>query len=127
MSLIPEELKYSKEHEWIQVADNEATLGITDYAQNELTDIIFVELPEVNRGVKKGEVIGVVESVKSVSELVSPLSGQIKEVNKELEASPELVNKEPYGKGWIIVITAENPEEISDLLSSEDYRKHLGE
>lgn len=127
MSLIPEELKYSKEHEWIRVADNEATIGVTDYAQNELTDIIFVELPEVNRGVKKGEVIGVVESVKSVSELVSPLNGQIKEVNKELEASPELVNKEPYGKGWIIVITAENPEEISDLLSSEDYRKHLGE
>jgi len=127
MSLIPEELKYSKEHEWIRVADNEATLGVTDYAQNELTDIIFVELPEVSRVVKKGEVIGVVESVKSVSELISPLSGQIKEVNKELEASPELVNKEPYGKGWVLILTAENPEEISELLSSEDYRKHLGE
>lgn len=127
MSLIPNELKYTKEHEYVRIKDNEATIGLTDYAQNELTDVIFVEMPEVDKVVKKGEAIGAVESVKSVSEMFSPLSGKIRAVNSELEKSPELINKEPYDKGWIVIIEIVNPAEVDELLSSEDYKKQLGE
>ncbi len=127
MSQIPDEFKYSKDHEWIRIEGNEATIGITDYAQNELTDVIFVELPEVNKSVKKGEIIGVVESVKSVAEMFSPFNGQIKEVNNELESNPELINQEPYGKGWIAILSISDLDEVGTLISSEEYRKHVGE
>ncbi|MCK5548476.1 MAG: glycine cleavage system protein GcvH [Thermoplasmata archaeon] len=127
MSQIPNELRYTKEHEWVKVTDNEATIGITDHAQNELTDIIFVELPEQDRKIKKGEAMGAVESVKSVSELFSPVNGQVKQVNNELEQSPDMVNKEPYGKGWLIVLTLDDSNEAADLMSADDYKKLIGE
>jgi glycine cleavage system H protein len=127
MSQIPSDLKYTKQHEWVRIKDNEATIGITDYAQNELTDIVFIEMPELNKEVKKGEILGVVESVKSVSEVFSPFNGKVKAINNDLADSPELINKEPYGNGWILVLSLEKKDEADELLSPEDYRQELGE
>lgn len=125
MTNIPDDIRYTKEHEWVKIEDKKATIGLTDHAQNELTDIIFVELPEVNKKVKKGDVIGAVESVKSVAEIFSPVSGQIAEVDQELENSPDKINKDPYGEGWIVVLTMDDPNEANDLLSPEDYAKFV--
>jgi glycine cleavage system H protein len=127
MSLIPDELKYTKGHEWIRITNGEATLGITDYAQNELTDVIFVELPETGKKFKKGEIIAVVESVKSVSEMAVPFDCEVKDVNKDLDSSPEMLNQEPYGGGWLVTVTMEDAEQSSELLSSAEYKAHLGE
>ena len=127
MSKISSELKYTKDHEWVRISHNEVVVGITDHAQNELTDIIFVELPKPGQVVKKGEVVCVVESVKSVSEVFSPVTGKVKEGNEKLERAPELVNKDPYGDGWLASIVVEDAGELEGLMSAEEYKKHLGE
>jgi len=121
---IPTGLLYTKEHEWVLVEDDLATLGITDYAQSELGDIVFVELPEVGDEVEAAESFGTIEAVKTVSELFSPVTGTVVEVNEALADSPDLVNKDPYGEGWMIKVKyTEIPEE--DLLSAAEYKKMI--
>ncbi|RMG65973.1 MAG: glycine cleavage system protein GcvH [Calditrichaeota bacterium] len=122
---LPEELYYTKDHEWARVEGDTATVGITDYAQSELGDIVYVELPEVGTTVKQGESFGTIEAVKAVSDLYAPLSGEVTEVNTNLEDSPELVNQDPYGAGWMIKIKISNPDEVNNLLSKADYEKLL--
>ena len=122
---VPEDLKYTDTHEWLKVEGDIAKVGITDHAQEELTDIVFVELPETNKEVKKGEELCVVESVKSVSEIYSPISGKVIKVNKGLEDSPETVNESPYDEGWLVEIQLSDKSEIDGLLSSDDYKKNI--
>jgi len=124
---LPKELRYSKEHEWVKVDGNKVRIGITDFAQSELGDIVFVELPEVGAEVKADEPFGSVESVKTVSELYAPVSGTVVEINNELEGSPENVNDSPYEDGWMIVVEMSNPSELDQLLSAEDYEKMVSE
>ena len=116
-------LKYTKEHEWIKIKDDIAVIGISDHAQAELTDIVFVELPEVGKEIKKGEEFCVVESVKSVSEIYAPLSGKIVKVNNTLEDSPEVINESPYDEGWLVELEISDKSEVSDLLDVEAYKK----
>jgi glycine cleavage system H protein len=126
MSHIPEDLKYSKDHEWIRMEDDfNATCGITDHAQEMLTDIVFVELPEVGMDIGAGEQVAVVESVKAVSNVYSPVSGRVSEVNAALEESPELVNSDPYGGGWIFKLEVKNKAELDDLMNAEKYSEHV--
>jgi glycine cleavage system H protein len=120
---LPKELKYSEEHEWVRVEGNKAYIGITDFAQSELGDIVFVELPEDGDDVEQDQPFGSVESVKTVSELYAPLSGKILEVNTELEDAPELVNESPYEKAWMIVIEMSDESELDKLMSAEAYEK----
>jgi len=127
MSNVMPDLKYTKDHEWVKVEGNLARIGITDHAQAELTEIVFVELPSVGKDVSKATVLGNVESVKTVSEVFSPVSGTVKEKNDKLVDSPELLNKDPYGQGWIAAVEMSNPDDLSELMSAEDYRKLLGE
>ena len=117
----PDDLKYTETHEWIRSEGEIATVGITDFAQDSLGDIVFLELPEPGTIFQQGETVGVVESVKTVSDIMAPVSGEIKEVNSGLESSPESVNKDPYGKGWLFKISLANTDEITSLLSSSDY------
>ncbi len=117
--------KYSKEHEWIRIDGDIATIGITDYAQDQLTDIVFVELPEVGKRIEQNGNLCVVESVKSVSDIFSPISGEIVEVNKSLEDSPELVNNGPFEGGWIAKLKIKNEAELDQLMSVEEYNKFL--
>jgi glycine cleavage system H protein len=124
---IPKELKYSKEHEWVRVEGNKAYIGITDFAQSELGDIVFVELPEVGDEVQADEPFGSVESVKTVSELYAPVSGKVLEVNAALTDSPELVNESPYDKAWMIVVEMSNSDELNALLDAEAYEKLISE
>ncbi len=119
---IPDDIKYTKEHEWIKVQGNEAIVGITDYAQGELGDIVFLEIETVGEELGKDEVFGTVEAVKTVSDLFMPVSGKVLEINTKLEGTPELVNKDPYGEGWLIKITVKNPEELDELLDSDGYK-----
>ena len=119
----PEELKYTKNHLWVYIEGDSATAGLTDYAQQELGDIVFVEMPDVGKEVKKDETIGTVESVKSVSDIQAPLSGKIVEINKVLEDTPETINRDPYGEGWIIKMTISNPDEINELMDMDAYNK----
>ena len=121
--MIPKELRYTKEHEWVKVEGNMATVGITDHAQSELGDIVFVELPEIGKKVKQMAEFGVVESVKTVSNLYSPVSGTVDAVNEDLSSTPETINKDPYQKGWIIKVKMENQGEIKALLDAEGYEK----
>jgi len=124
--VVPENLYYTKEHEWLKIEDDTATMGITDYAQKSLHEIVFVDLPEIKKKVRQMEPIGTVESVKAVSEIYTPISGEIIEVNKELNEKPELVNQDPYGKGWIAKIRLENLDnEIKNLLTPQQYREYL--
>jgi glycine cleavage system H protein len=118
---LPTELKYSEEHEWVRIEGNKAYIGITYFAQSELGDIVFVELPEEGDDVEQNQSFGSVESVKTVSELYAPISGKVIEVNNELEDAPELVNEAPYEKGWMIVVEMSNPSELDKLLSAEAY------
>ena len=127
MSTIPENLKYTKDHEWTRVEGSRATIGITDHAQDQLTDVVFVELPSVGRVVKAGDVLGTVESVKAVSEIFSPLSGRVVDVNRALEDVPEVVNADPYGKGWMVVLEVADPGEGTNLMDAAAYRKQVGE
>ena len=117
----PENLKYTKDHEWLRMEGDTGVVGITDHAQHELGDVVFVELPEVGRSVNAGEAFGSVESVKAVSEVYCPVSGEIIEVNQKLADKPELLNSEPYGAGWILKIKIKNPGEQAKLLSAADY------
>lgn len=125
---LPEELRYTKEHEWIKKeGDNKVRIGITDFAQNELGDIVFVELPEVDDTIDADDSFGSVESVKTVSELYAPVSGTVLEVNEELEDSPELVNESPYENAWMIVVELNDPSEWDNLLSAEEYKAIIEE
>ena len=124
---VPEELKYTEEHEWVKVEGDIAIVGITDFAQNELSDIVYVELPEVGKNIKKGDVIATVEAVKTVADVYSPVSGEIIEVNEKLKDEPSIINNDPYGEGWIAKVKMENPEEISALLDHEAYTKLIEE
>ena len=118
-------LKYTETHEWLKIKGNKALVGITDHAQSELTDIVFVELPEVGKEIKKGEELCVVESVKSVSEIYAPLSGNVVNVNKKLDDSPEIVNESPYDDGWLVEIEIKDKSEIDGLLDAESYKKMI--
>ena len=122
-----ENLLYTKEHEWVKVEDNQALVGITDYAQKELGDIVFVELPAINEELEQSKRFGVVESVKTVSDLYSPLTGKIIEINKILETEPEMVNASPFEKGWMLKLEIKDKEEIKNLLSVADYKKFVDE
>ena len=126
MSDIPSDLKYTKSHEWVRVSGDTATVGITDHAQHELTDVVFVELPEPGRKVKAGEACAVVESVKTASDIYSPVSGEIVALNQPVTDNPALVNTEPYAGGWFFKIKLSNPAELNALLSPEDYKKQIG-
>lgn len=126
MGKIPAELKYAKSHEWLRVSGTEAVVGITDHAQHELTDIVFVELPQVGRKVKAGESCAVVESVKTASDIYSPVSGEILETNKAVVDDPALVNNQPYDQGWFFKIRLANPGELDPLLSADQYRAQVG-
>jgi glycine cleavage system H protein len=122
---IPSNLRYSTEDEWTRTESGRVTIGVTDYAQSQLGDIVFVELPEVGRSVEKGEPFGVIESVKAVSDLYAPISGEIVEVNTDLAERPEVVNEDCYGDGWMIVIEPEEDAEVEALLDADAYREHL--
>jgi len=126
MSDIPNDLKYTKSHEWVRVAGDTATIGISDHAQAELTDIVFVELPEAGRKVKAGEACAVVESVKTASDIYAPVSGEILESNKTVVDDPSLVNKEPYAGGWFFKIKLTNPTEANSLMTPEQYKAQVG-
>jgi len=122
---IPADLKYTKDHEWVKVEGDIATVGITDFAQGELGDIVYVDVDTLDEEVEKDDVFGTVEAVKTVSDLFMPLSGEVIEFNEELEDEPEVVNKDPYGKGWMIKIKISDSSEIDDLLSAEEYKESL--
>jgi len=125
MSSVPADLKYAKSHEWVRVSGNVATIGITDHAQHELTDVVFVELPLAGRKVKAGESCAVVESVKTASDIYSPVSGEILELNKAVIDSPALVNNQPYAEGWFYKIQLSNPAELDQLLDPQQYRAQI--
>ncbi len=120
---VREDLKYTKSHDWIKIKDDIAVVGITDHAQAELTDIVFVELPEAGKEVKKGEEICVVESVKSVSEIYAPVSGKIVNVNSKLDDSPEIINESPYDDGWLVELEISDKSEVDSLLDAAEYKK----
>ena len=123
---IPEDLKYTKDHEWIRVEGNMATVGITDYAQNELGDIVYVDVETDGEVLAQEDVFGSIEAVKTVSDLFLPASGTVTEFNAVLDSAPELVNKDPYGEGWIIKVSLSKPEELDTLLSPAQYREMIG-
>ena len=122
----PADLKYTKDHEWVKISGSEATIGITDFAQRELGDIVYVDVNTVGETVDKEAVFGTVEAVKTVSDLFMPLTGEVLEVNKSIDSAPESVNTDPYGNGWMIKIKFTNAEELKELLSVEDYKKLIG-
>jgi len=122
---ILDELYYTKEHIWVKIENDVATIGITDYAQSQLGDVVFIELPEVGREVESGEVIATVESIKAVSEIYSPLTGKIISINEDLANEPSLLNSDPYGDGWICDIQIKDLTEIEDLMTADDYRAYL--
>ncbi len=126
MSNVPSDLKYTKSHEWVRANGNTATVGITDHAQHELTDIVFVELPEAGRSLHAGEACAVVESVKTASDIYAPVSGEILEANKSVVDDPALTNTEPYTGGWLFKIKLSNPAELNSLLSPEQYQAQIG-
>ena len=127
MSEIPTELFYTKEHEWIRMDGDIATIGITDHAQDALTDIVYIELPEEGEMLDDMGEFAIVESVKSASPIFAPLAGEITAVNMDLEDTPELMNSSPYGDGWIVKMNLSNPDDVSTLMSADDYRSMLGE
>lgn len=125
--MIPEGLKYSKEHEWVNIEGDTVTIGITDYAQGELGDIVFVELPSVGTKVEYMQPFGTIEAVKAVSDIFSPVTGEIVEVNTALEADAGIVNSDPYGSGWIIKVKIEDGSELDQLLDAAEYQEHIGQ
>ena len=127
MSNVPSELKFLSSHEWVLVEGDVATIGVPDYAQELLGDLVFVELPEVGSSVSAGDSVGVIESVKAASDTYAPVSGEITEVNDELEDSPERINDDPYGDGWMYRIKMEDPEEVGDLLDADAYTDSIAE
>ncbi len=127
MSEVPDELRYTKEHEWIRIEGDNVVIGVTDYAQDALTDVVWVELPEIGSVVGSMESFASVESVKSVSEIYAPVSGEVLEVNDSLEDSPEQINEDPYGNGWICKMAISDPAELGDLLDGATYRSLIEE
>jgi len=125
MEFQPKELLYTKDHEWARIEGNKVKVGITDYAQSHLGDIVYVDLPPVGKEVKKGETLLVVESVKTASDVYTPLSGKVIEVNSALTKTPEKVNQDPYGEGWMVLMEIGDPAETGELLSAEDYKRLL--
>ena len=125
VSKVPEGLRYTKEHEWIKVEGNEGTVGITDYAQHALTDVVFVELPEIGKKVQQLKAFCTIESVKSVSDVFSPASGEVISANKDISEKPELVNQDPYGNGWIVKINISNKDELNNLMDADAYKSYL--
>jgi glycine cleavage system H protein len=123
----PEDLQYTRDHEWARVQGNRVTVGITDFAQDQLGDVVYVEFPDVGDVVKKGEAFGVVESTKAVSDLFAPVSGKVVEVNSPLADAPETVNEDPYEEGWMIVVEITDPKELAELLDGPTYRKFVEE
>ncbi|MFW5773420.1 MAG: glycine cleavage system protein GcvH [Tangfeifania sp.] len=122
---IPADLKYTEDHEWVRVEGDTVTVGVTDFAQGELGDVVFVEIETEGEELDKGETFGTVEAVKTVSDLFMPVGGEVSEVNEELADEPELVNKDPYGKGWMVKIKIADSSELEDLMSAEDYQKMI--
>ena len=122
----PNELKYTADHEWVRINGNEAVIGITDFAQSELGEIVYVDVDTEGEKIDRNEVFGSIEAVKTVSDLMMPMTGEVLEVNAELEDAPELVNDDPYGKGWIIKIAIENPAEADELLDAASYQEKIG-
>ena len=122
----PKELKYTADHEWVRINGNEAVIGITDFAQSELGEIVYVDVDTEREKIDRNEVFGSIEAVKTVSDLMMPMTGEVLEVNAELEDAPELVNEDPYGKGWIIKIAIENPAEADELLDAAGYQEKIG-
>lgn len=120
---IPENLLYTKDHEWIRIEGQTATVGITDFAQSELGDIVFIEIETQGENIARGETFGTIEAVKTVSDMFMPVGGEITEVNPDLDKAPDLVNKDPYGKGWMIKIKVNDPSEAKDLLDSSKYKE----
>ena len=123
----PGNLRYTKDHEWIKIEGNTATVGVTDFAQHELGDIVFVDINTVGKTLKENEIFGTVEAVKTVSDLYLPVSGTINEINADLEANPENVNSDPYGKGWMMKMTISNPAEADALMDAAAYKQLIGE
>ncbi len=123
---IPAGLKYTKDHEWIKIEGDQATIGITDFAQGELGDIVYVDISSVGQSIKQHDVFGTVEAVKTVSDLFMPVSGTVSEFNKGLESGPEKVNSDPYGDGWMVKIKISDPTEVGDLLSADQYKELIG-
>lgn len=123
--MYPAQFRYSEEHEWLQVEDNSATVGITDHAQKELGDVVFVELPKVGDKVETGQACGTVESVKAVSEIYSPVSGEVKEVNTALAETPEWINQDPHGKAWMMKVALSAPAPLDRLMTAEQYEEYL--
>lgn len=122
---IPKELKYTEEHEWIRIEGNTATIGITDFAQGELGDIVYIDIDSIGNELDGNEIFGTVEAVKTVSDLFMPIKGKVLEINSDIESTPEIVNEDPYGKGWIIKIEIPEDQDISNLLSDEEYRNMI--
>lgn len=125
--LIPEDLKYHKEHTWVKVNGKKATIGITDYAQDQLGDIVYIDLPDPDTEIEKDAEFTEIESTKATSPVIAPVSGIILEVNEDLDETPEIINEDPYGKGWIVVVELTNPTEIDDLMDASDYERYLEE
>ncbi|PIQ21937.1 MAG: glycine cleavage system protein H [Cytophagales bacterium CG18_big_fil_WC_8_21_14_2_50_42_9] len=123
---LPQELKYTKDHEWVRIEGNVAYVGITDFAQSELGDIVYVDIDTLDKKVSREEVFGTVEAVKTVSDLFSPLTGTVLEINPQLDASPETVNSDPYGEGWMIRMSIDDESELAELLSADDYANLVG-
>ena len=123
--MTPEDSRYAKSHEYVHVESNVGTVGITDYAQKELGDVVFVELPQVGTQLEQGDELGSIESVKAVSELFAPVSGEVVEVNEALTEKPELVNTDPYGDGWMVRIKLATPEEVGELMDAEEYEEYI--
>jgi len=122
---IPEELKYTEEHEWVKIDGNTATIGITDFAQGELGDIVYIDIDSIGNELDDNEIFGTVEAVKTVSDLFMPIKGTVLEINSSIESTPEIVNEDPYGKGWIIKIEISEDQDISNLLSAEEYKNMI--
>jgi glycine cleavage system H protein len=122
----PSELKYTKDHEWVRVEGNVATIGITDFAQKELGDIVYVDVTTIGETVAREEIFGTVEAVKTVSDLFMPISGKVLEMNKDIDSAPESVNNDAYGKGWMIKVSIDNAAELADLLSADAYKALIG-
>jgi len=123
----PDDVKYTKDHEWIKIEDNIATIGITDYAQEKLGDIVYVELPDVGETLEKGDAFGSVESVKSVSDCYTPVAGEVIEVNDLLVESPEAINEDPYGEGWMVKIKLQKNQQLDDLMTNVEYENYVSE
>jgi glycine cleavage system H protein len=124
---VAENLKYTADHEWLRVEGNDAYVGVTDFAQGQLGDVVFVEVETIGETIDKGSSFGSIEAVKTVSDMFMPVTGEVLEFNSKLETNPELINKDPYGEGWIVKISIKDPAEINDLMGAEDYKKQIAE